>query len=202
MLNYNGNYLKLIIGPMFSSKSSSLLAEINRYKYLTDKILVINSVLDLSRHPDIEITESGIGLMKTHDHKTFPAIMLNNLNELKTNEFFNRKYNNADIVLIDEGQFYSDLYDFVRYEIINTNRKTFIVAGLNADYNMEPLGDIIKLVPMADDIVKLSALCLYCKDGTPASFTRPNNMKEFNESSSKVGGSKMYSSCCRFHLLS
>lgn len=201
--NYSGSYLKIIIGPMFSSKSSTLLSEINRYKYVTDKILVINSVLDKQRHEDMEINTQGLGVMKTHDNKTFPAIMLNNLSELKSNRFFNSKYNYADIIVIDEAQFYSDLYEFLHYELHNLQfTKMFIVAGLSSDYNMLPIGDITKIIPMADDIIKLSALCVYCKDGTPASFTKliksDNNILNGNVI---VGAKESYSPCCRKHFL-
>ena len=196
--NYQGNYLKLIIGPMFSSKSSSLLSEINRYKYITDKILVINSVLDKERHSDMEINNQGLGFMKTHDSKTFPAIMLNNLEELKTNNFFNSKYNYADIIIIDEGQFYNDLHSFIKGELNGYNNKMFIVAGLSSDFNMEPIGDIIKLVPLADEINKLSALCVYCKDGTPANFTKL--IKQGDNSQIHVGAKESYSPCCRKHF--
>ena len=193
--NYQGNYLKLIIGPMFSS---SLLSEINRYKYITDKILVINSVLDKERHSDMEINNQGLGFMKTHDSKTFPAIMLNNLEELKTNNFFNSKYNYADIIIIDEGQFYNDLHSFIKGELNGYNNKMFIVAGLSSDFNMEPIGDIIKLVPLADEINKLSALCVYCKDGTPANFTKL--IKQGDNSQIHVGAKESYSPCCRKHF--
>jgi thymidine kinase len=201
--NYSGSYLKVIIGPMFSSKSSTLLSEINRYKYVTDKILVINSVLDKQRHEDMEINAQGLGVMKTHDNKTFPAIMLNNLSELKSNRFFNSKYDYADIIVIDEAQFYSDLYQFLHYELHNLQfTKMFIVAGLSSDYNMLPIGDITKIIPMADEIIKLSALCVYCKDGTPASFTKliksDNNITNGNVI---VGAKESYSPCCRKHFL-
>jgi len=198
-LGYKNNYLKLIIGPMFSSKSSSLLAEINRYKYITDKILVINSILDKQRNIDMEINNQGVGFIKTHDNKTFPAIMINKLEELNTNTFFNEKYNYADIILIDEGQFYTDLYLFLRNELNNkNNNKKFIVAGLSSDFNMEPIGDIIKLVPLADEILKLSALCIYCKDGTAASFTKL--IKKGDNSQVQVGAKELYSPCCRMHF--
>lgn len=195
------SYLKVIMGPMFSSKSSSLLSEINRYKYITDKILVINSILDKERHSDIEINQQGLGMMKTHDNKTFPAIMLKNLEELHTNSFFNGKYNYAEIVIIDEAQFYPDLYDFLYKELHNLNyAKRFIVAGLSSDFNMSPIGDIIKIIPMADDIIKLSALCVYCKDGTPANFTKliQNKVPDKNI---LVGAKESYLPCCRFHFL-
>lgn len=201
MIKSSESYLKLILGPMFSSKSSSLLSEINRYKYITDKILVINSVLDIKRHPDMNINK-GIGYMKTHDGKTFPAIMLKNLKELKSNDYFNIKYNYADIILIDEGQFYNDLYDFVNIEVFKSKKK-FIVAGLSSDYNMKPIGDIINLIPIADDIIKLSALCVICKDGTPASFTKLiKNQKDEHDNQTNVliGASDSYSPCCRYHF--
>jgi thymidine kinase len=200
--NYSGSYLKVIIGPMFSSKSSTLLSEINRYKYVTDKILVINSVLDKQRHSDMEINAQGLGVMKTHDSKTFPAIMVENLSELKSNKFFNSKYDYADIIVIDEGQFYKDLCTFLHYELHNLQyNKMFIVAGLSSDFHMLPIGDITKIIPMADEIIKLSALCVYCKDGTPASFTKLINNEYTNSSNVIVGAKESYSPCCRKHFL-
>lgn len=203
MLNqFNESYLKLIIGPMFSSKSSTLLSEINRLKYITDKILVINSILDKERHEDMEINEQGLGIMKTHDNKTFPAIMVTDLKELKTNSFFNSKYEYADIIIIDEGQFYKDLYEFVHTELnYFSARKMFIVAGLSSDFNMKPIGEIISLVPLADEIIKLSALCVYCRDGTPASFTKLINHESSSNGNVLVGAKESYSPCCRKHFL-
>jgi thymidine kinase len=198
----NGCYLKLIIGPMFSSKSSTLLSEINRLKYITDKIIVINSILDKERHEDMEINAQGLGIMKTHDNKTFPALMINKLEELKTNPFFQSKYNYAEIIVIDEAQFYKDLYEFINYELtFPHNNKMFIVAGLSSDFNMKPIGNIINLVPLADEILKLSALCVYCKDGTPANFTKLIKTQSLNDFNNVlVGANDLYSPCCRKHF--
>lgn len=189
------NYLKLYIGPMYASKTTSLICEINRYKYLTDKILVINSALDKARHGD------DLNSIKTHDKETFPAIMLNNLTELESNYEYRMKYRDADIILIDEAQFYTDLYDFMQKNLNNAyQKKLFIVSGLSADSNMEPIGDIIKLIPLADEIIKLSAYCIFCKDGTPASFTKRSN-KIDNKNQILVGASDIYSPVCRMHYL-
>lgn len=200
---FNGGHLKLIIGPMFSSKSSTLLSEINRLKYITDKILVINSILDKERHADMEINKQGLGIMKTHDNKSFPALMVKNLSELKTNSFFNSKYNYAELIVIDEAQFYEDLYEFINSELSYPHdSKMFIVAGLSSDFNMKPIGDIIKLVPLADEIVKLSALCVYCRDGTPANFTKLIKTDSSNTNNNVLVGAKdLYSPCCRKHFL-
>jgi thymidine kinase len=197
-------YLKLVIGPMFSSKSSYLLSEYNKYCYLFNKnqIIVINSILDKQRH-----TNEPTGFLKTHDNKSISALMLNNLNELYTNPLYNKKYNEAKIIIIDEAQFYPDLYLFIKKELHKTGTKRFIIAGLSSDFNQNPIGDIIKLIPLADDIIKLSALCLYCKDGTPANFTKKiaqlneNYNKNCNENDNILVGNKdTYSPCCRFHF--
>ena len=199
----SSNYLKLYIGPMFSSKSSSLLSEINRYKYITDKILVINHVLDSKRHSSLQLNESKNntkGILKTHDNKIFPAFMLNKLEELYSNSFYSVKYQQANIIIIDEGQFYNDLYSFIKNELNNRqHRKLFIVSGLSSDSNMEPIGDIVKLVPLADEIIKLNAYCVYCKNGTLANFTRRENVKDSTQI--LVGSHDMYSPCCRYHFL-
>ena len=181
-------YLKLIIGCMFSGKSSSLLSEIYRYKFKS--ILVINHILDKERHSDM-----SDGFIKTHNNKSHPAIMLNTLSELKTNSKYIELYNNSQIVLIDEGQFYSDIYDFINYELQHSNKK-FIIAGLNADAYMQPFGDIIKLIPLADDIEKLSAFCNYCE--SKASFTKKINNN--NTSQILIGNEDTYQPVCRKHF--
>lgn len=190
-------YLKLIIGCMFSSKSSTLLSEINRYKHITDKILVINSILDKERISNEE------DCIETHDHKRYPAIMVKRLNDIKTNTLYNNKYNYADIIVIDEAQFYDDLYDFMRTELFSkTNKKLFLVAGLSGDYKMEQIGDVLKLIPMADSIQKLDAYCIYCKDGTIASFTSKLIVSDNSDNKQiEVGKDNIYSPCCRDHYL-
>lgn len=189
------SYLKLYIGPMYASKSASLISEINRYSHITDRILVINNKLDNQRHPE-PINEQGIGIIKTHDSKVFPAIMVNKLSEINESNFFHNKYNRSDIIIIDEGQFYPDLYEFIRNELFNNN-KLFIIAGLSGDSNMEPIGDILKLIPMADSVEFLKAFCVYCKNGTLASFTK--RLVTQNASQILVGADNMYSPVCRYH---
>ena len=189
-------YLKLILGCMFSSKTSTILSEINRFKHITDKILVINSVLDKPR----QVHQDQDSIIETHDKNYTHAIIINELNELKTNDIYKEKYNYAEIIIIDEGQFYKDLYKFIREELfIKDNKKLYIVAGLTSDYNMEAIGDIIKLIPMADSIQKLFAYCSYCKNGTLASFTA----KLINDNNQiLIGNKNIYTPCCRDHYLS
>lgn len=191
MIFPHSNYLKLYIGCMFSGKSTNLLNEITKYKILTDKIIVINHILDKKRQQP----NNSSGYLKTHNNKMCPAIMLNKLSELHID--YIELYKMADIIIIDEGQFFEDLYDFIKNELnkIDT-RKIFIIGGLSGDYNMNTLGDIYRLIPLADEINKLSAYCVECKDGTLASFTK-RTIK--NENQILVGDSDIYIPVCRYH---
>jgi thymidine kinase len=175
---------------MFSGKSTSLLNEISKYKVLTDKIIVINHILDKKRQLD-----KSTGYLKTHNNKMCPAMLLLKLNELYGEEY-NQMYNEADVVVIDEGQFFEDLYPFLKGELnkIDGKKKIFIVGGLSGDYNMEPLGDIYRLISLADEIHKLSAYCVKCKDGTMASFTK---RKIQSDEKILVGNSDIYIPVCR-----
>ena len=55
---------------------------------------------------------------------------------------------------------------------------TVIVAGLNGDFNMNKFGEMIDLVPIADNVVYLQALCAICKNGTKASFTKRSSSEK------------------------
>jgi thymidine kinase len=58
--------LEIIIGPMFSGKSTKIISIVNRYSIINKKILVINHELDKERNPDLSV--------KTHDNIMIPAI--------------------------------------------------------------------------------------------------------------------------------
>lgn len=189
MFNKDAAFLKLIIGPMYSSKSSHLLSEINRYRYITENILVVNHVLDTLRHPKM-----NCGFIKTHNSKSWPAQMVEQLTQL----YNLPAYKTAEIILIDEAQFYPDLFTFIKNELENT-KKMFIVAGLNSDAHQNSFGDITKLIPLADDIVKLSAFCMICKNGCFASFTKKTK-ETFSESQIEIGAQELYIPVCRKHL--
>lgn len=187
-MNQQSGYLKLVIGCMMSGKTSYLMTEVNRYKHITEKILVINHIYDKERHKK--------DVLRTHDKKSIPALMLQTLSDIHKDKRISTLYEDSEIVIIDEGQFYTDLYEFVNYEVNNKN-KMIIVGGLSGDYKMNPIGDIIKLIPVADEIIKLKAFCIYCKDSTEASFTR-KEQKDDNQIC--IGSGDIYSPVCRKHF--
>jgi len=175
--------LTLIIGCMFSGKTTRLLSIADEYRKQGKKIMGINFIKN-SRYGNTKIT--------THDKNTYNfdmEVSVSHLNNIILDEFYSM-YKFADILIIDELQFYTDAYDFIT-DSINKDNKTIICSGLNGDFNKKPFKQLYQLIPEADDIIYLNAKC---KCGNKASFSR--RIIESDEQI-LIGASESYVSTCR-----
>lgn len=175
--------IDLITGPMFSGKSSELIKIIKRYQVLDKKILIVNHTSD-NRYNENSIT--------THNKVSVDCICIEQLFLLKNDSKYN--YDTSEIIVIEEAQFFANLYDFVKHAA-DIDNKTIIVAGLDGDSNRNMFGEILKLVPISDTITKLHALCIKCKNGTPGIFSK----RLVNISSQVLVGVDEYIPVCRHH---
>lgn len=73
----------------------------------------------------------------------------------------------ADVISINEAQFFPDLIPFIK-SALQQNKKIYIY-GLDGDYKQEPFGQMLELLSMADEYVKLYAIC---KCGKKAAFSK------------------------------
>jgi thymidine kinase len=149
--------LEIILGSMFSGKSTTLIKKTEGFQKIGKRCLLVNHVLD-SR-------VSG-NYVRSHDGITLEAVKTDDLTTLELNFF--------DVILIDEGQFFTNLKTEV--EKMLEQKLTVIVAGLNSNFNMEKFGEMIDLVPIADNIIYLQANCYNCDD--KASFTKRLSSEE------------------------
>jgi thymidine kinase len=90
-----------------------------------------------------------------------------------------------DIIGIDEGQFFEDIVE-VSEELANKG-KTVIISALDGTFERKAFGRILELVPLAEEVTKLDAVCMDCKE--PASFTK--RLWESKETE-LIGGSEIY----------
>jgi thymidine kinase len=186
---------------MWASKSTELIKRIKQYTVIKKKILVINHVFDNrysikqndikddSKNYKNKSNDLTVKQICTHDQIPYPAVMCDKL------ELILPIVIEYDIILIDESQFFEDLYKIV-LQLVDTLNKTVILAGLSGDFNKCPIGQILLLIPHADKITQLSALCVKCSDGTLAHFTKKKN--SINHSL-QVGGKELYEPVCRKH---
>ena len=107
------------------------------------------------------------------------------------------EFSSCDVILIEELQFFEDAFENI-INWIEKYHKTVVAAGLHGDTNRNMFGDVLKLVPYADSVTKVSALCRCCGDRTLAHFTK--RISE-DEEGVFVGGEELYESECRKHFL-
>jgi thymidine kinase len=168
--------ITLIVGCMFSSKTTTLLSY--ERKYVKHNVLVVKHSIDTRYTSDNKIVN--------HDGTqclSKSVIVCSNLMEIAN------ETENYDCVLIDEGQFFNDLKQFCeRFG----NSKKIVIAGLLSDYKCEGFKPIIDVLPMADRVIHLTAFCSLCGEDAP--FTT-RIVK--NENQTLVGTSDIYEPRCR-----
>jgi thymidine kinase len=179
--------LQLIIGPMYAGKSTELIRMIHRFKCLDKKVIVINHVYN---------NRYGSSSLTTHNRDVFDeCVVLDSLHKLEEGE--NREYfEKADVIVIEELQFFADAYDCIT-KWIDFDGKCVVGAGLDGDARKQPFGDVLRLIPHAEDVIKLKALCKSCGDGTEAIFSK-RIVK--NEETVLVGSDDVYEAVCRKHF--
>jgi thymidine kinase len=170
-------YLELIIGPMFSGKTSKLLEIYKQCKFCNIEVTIINHSLD---------TRYDETMLSSHDKRIAPCIRASNLSDVD--------FENADVILINEGQFFEDLYESV-IRMVNNNKKVY-VCGLDGDFERNPMGKILNLIPYCDKVTKLTSMCAICRDGTPGIFSK----RLTHDNGQILVGVNNYEPVCRMHF--
>jgi len=149
--------IEIILGCMFSGKSTELMRRISSYTAVDIPTLVLNSMLD---------TRCEDNMIKTHSQQTHSAIKVDRLMNIIDDPIFYK----LEVIGIDEAQFFPDLVEFVLFA--EKYNKTIIIAGLDGDSNRKPFGQILECIPLCDSVVKLTAMDMVSKDATPAIFSK------------------------------
>lgn len=175
----NRGCVHLIIGPMFSGKTSELIRRVQRHRQARRRCLVIKYAED---------TRYDARAVCTHDMRTYKAIP-----GLRLMDFFDQIVSEGvDVVGVDEAQFFEqdDLHTFVT--TLADLGKIVVVAGLDARFDKAPFESICTLVSACEWVTKLTAVCSEC--GGDASFTkRIGDCAEVK----LIGGSEVYKPVCR-----
>jgi len=174
--------LELIIGPMFSGKSTELIRKIRLAKIIDKKVIVIKPIIDI-RYKNNKIV--------SHSFESEECESIQLLAEM------DQKINNYDLIVVDEGQFFADLKEYV-LKWVEVNKKDVIVGGLDGGHKRNKIGDILELIPYSDSCIKIKSLCKKCNDGTFAIFTHRMND---NQDQVQIGGAETYIPLCRKHYL-
>ncbi len=177
--------IHLIIGPMFSGKTSRALDIINYNINNNIETMVINHKTDL---------RYGNNIICSHDNISHKCYSFSKLNQIFNNNYIDI-FNKSNFIIIDEAQFFTDLFHYVTLMADQYN-KNIIVIGLNGDINRNNFGDIYKLYPHANKIELLNSSCDKCNN--EAQFTIKINMSNINSDNIiDIGHNDKYIPICR-----
>ncbi|XP_027706021.1 thymidine kinase, cytosolic isoform X1 [Vombatus ursinus] len=166
--------IQVILGPMFSGKSTELMRRVRRFQIAQYKCLVIKYAKD---------TRYGKSF-STHDRNIMEALPACLLRDVAQDALA------VTVIGIDEGQFFPDIVEFS--ENMANAGKTVIVAALDGTFQRKPFGNILNLVPLAESVVKLTAVCMECF--REAAYTKRLGVEKEVE---VIGGADKYHSVCR-----
>lgn len=168
--------LNLILGPMFSGKTSELLRRYSRTIIADIPSAIIKYKGDNRYSKDV---------VKTHNGNECSATYC--VDELMPLLYELTPYK---IVFIDEIQFFPDKVQFCKLAI--QSGIEIHAAGLAQDYMRKPFVDMDYLYALAYNVVYLQAICFYCKNDRACYTERFSHSTEQFE----IGGSDKYHAVC------
>lgn len=176
--------LSLFIGPMCSGKTSKLLELYQEETKEGKKCIMIT--------PDMDSRTKSTGKW-THDGKTFNGDVI--WSDRIQTENITHIAKTYDVFLINEGQFIKDIYEGILLLTDQLQKKVY-VSGLDGDFNRQPFGDFLRIIPLCDSVTKLKARCEVC--GKEAIFSK---RMICDENKIVIGGKELYQPRCREHYL-
>ena len=157
MMSQSTMKLDIILGCMFSGKSTELMRRCQKASAIGRRVIIINHSLDNRNTSDV---------IQTHNKQTHQAFKTDSLMRL----YRETHWIEYDMIGIDEAQFFDDLYEFIL--TIEPLGKHVILSGLDGDIHRKPFGQILQCIPLCDTVVKLHAYDMIDRDFTPAIFSQ------------------------------
>lgn len=180
---YEGGWIEVVCGSMFSGKTEELIRRVNRAIIAKQKVQVFKPVLD-TRYAHAKVTSHG-GAQFTATPVPSASEILKLLDP------------DTEVVAIDEAQFFDWSVAEVCSQLADRGLRV-IVAGLDMDFRGEPFGPMPVLMAEAEQVDKLQAICQSC--GAPASRTQRlinGQPAAYNDPVILVGAKEVYEARCR-----
>lgn len=171
-------FIEVICGSMFSGKTEELLRRVKRAQIGRQKVQVFKPVIDNRFSADH---------VQSHDANKVLSRPV-----ARASEILDLVEDNTRVVGIDEAQFFDDGVIDVANKLAYRGVRV-IIAGLDMDFRGLPFGPMPKLLAIAENVTKLSAICVVC--GNPAS--RSQRIAGGTEKIA-VGAKDLYEARCRF----
>lgn len=168
----------LILGCMFSGKTSELINRYNRFSIGGKSCIMIKYLHDNRYSVEQTVTHDGIHVVAERCEYLYQM---------------DHKVEQYDAIFIDEVQFYKDGHIFC--DKWANEGKTVVACGLNGTSNRKPFDIISKLLPLVDNLTYLKAICR--NNGEDATFSK-RVVEETGDF--VIGGADKYTAVDRTHF--
>ena len=180
---YDGGWIEVICGCMFSGKSEELIRRVKRAEIARQHVQVFQHGID-QRYGDRRVA--------SHSGAFVDAIPVS-----AATEILEALEDDTQVVAVDEVQFFDEGIVGVLEELADRGLRV-IVAGLDLDFRGEPFGSMPALMARAEFVTKLQAICMQC--GAPATRTQrliDGQPAHDDDPIILVGASDVYEARCR-----
>jgi thymidine kinase len=174
----------IFTGPMYGSKTTKLLASIDRFTRQKKNVIAFKPKID-NRYSDTFI--------QSHNGGRFEAYQISDAKDM--HEKILSKDIKYDVIAVDEA-FMIDNCAEVLIDLFRTGY-TIVVSSIQLDANFKPFEEIMKMMPYATQIDICPAVCP--ATGNDAYYT----MAKFDYKGVTVGGDVLYEprSWSAFHAI-
>jgi thymidine kinase len=177
--------VEVITGPMFSGKSDELIRRLRRARIARQKIQVFKPGVD---------TRSAEDKVTSHAGTEFEAMAVPRADMIP-----GLVADDATVVAIDEAQFFDESITEVVQSLAERGLRV-IVAGLDTNFRGEPFGPMPVLMALAEQVEKLSAICMVCGEAATRTQRLINGRPaRYDDPVVVVGASELYEARCRYH---
>ncbi len=151
---YTSGWIHVITGCMFCGKTDEMLRLLRRYSIAGRRVVLIKPRLDTRTDDATVVSRSGA---------RFEACSVDSSREIEG------LAGTADVVAIEEAQFLDEELPEVAMRLADAGKQV-IITGLDLDFRGIPFGTMPRLMALADQVTKLTAICSVC--GEPATRTQ------------------------------
>lgn len=169
-------WIEVVCGSMFSGKTEELLRRVNRARIAGQKIQIFKPAVDTRYHESDVVSHNSNAVRSTPVQFSEDMLLLSS---------------NAEVVAIDEAQFFDEDLVEVCNKLANAGKRV-LVAGLDMDFAGQPFGPMPQLMAIADYVTKVHAICIRCGNIAHYSYRKVADQKKV-----MLGETDSYEARCR-----
>ena len=150
----NTGWIEVICCGMFSGKTEELIRRARRAQIAGLRVVIVKPPIDKRYEEEMVVS---------HNFTKLPSLLAETADQIVL------LTGNAEVVAIDEAQFFDNRLIDVANSLANDGKRV-LIAGLDMDYLGRPFEPMPQLMAIAEYVTKLHAIC--AESGGIASFSQ------------------------------